>query len=359
MWTSLAGLPRHLRYTRRLLTSVLPRVEEELARWEARAAAIPDPELRRQALASQRLKRFHAQGGAAFALLAPAWTDQLVTAIVALQTISDYLDNLCDRSGPPVEEDFRQLHQATLAAVRVTGGAPPPAYYARHPRHADGGYLEALVEACRGALASLPAFPAVEAHATRLLSLYNDLQVLKHLEWPRRVPALEAWFAGHRSRYPDLQWWEFAAACGSTLGVFALFGLAARSEPHEAARLLEAYFPWVCGLHILLDYFVDQTEDLAGNDLNLVSYYPDQQTLLQRLCWFLRTACHRVARLPQPDFHAWVVHGLPALYLSDPKVAHQDLQPLAGALLKAGGPPTRLLHHVCRLQRGLSLRPRT
>ncbi len=44
-----------------------------------------------------------------------------------------------------------------------------------------------------------------------------------------------------------------------------------------------------------------------------------------------------------------MVHGLPALYLSDRKVGQQRLHRPARAILAAGGPLTLILHPLCRL----------
>ena len=60
--------------------------------------SIPNPELRKQALASIEHKTFHCEGGAIMALMANEHYQEAIRFIVAYQTISDYLDNLCDRS---------------------------------------------------------------------------------------------------------------------------------------------------------------------------------------------------------------------------------------------------------------------
>ncbi|PZN06965.1 MAG: DUF2600 domain-containing protein, partial [Bacillota bacterium] len=342
---------------------VLPLVDRTLDRWEERARAIPDPELRRQALASIRTKRFHCEGGSVFAVAAPDADTRyrLIRLIVALQTISDYLDNLCDRSVSLDPRDYRCLHQAMLDAVTppagpdpVEGsirravltppgepfphpGSPPghedPAggYYRLHPHHDDGGYLAALVAECRAQTAALPGYGRVAPRVAELVGLYNDLQVYKHGPRESRLPRLERWFARRGRRYHgQLHWWEFAAACGSTLAVFALF-LEAGWQPQPAAEdlnaLLAAYFPWVCGLHILLDYFIDQEEDRAGGDLNLVSYYPTRELLRERLALFVREARRHVARLRRRPLHELVVSGLLGLYLSDPQGAARGGEP--------------------------------
>ena len=53
--------------------------------------------------------------------------------------------------------------------------------------------------------------------------------------------------------------------CGGGLyaGVFALLASASRKNIslEMSERIFHCYFPWICGLHILLDYFIDQEED--------------------------------------------------------------------------------------------------
>lgn len=341
-------------YARRIARDVLPKAAAELERWRRCSANIPNPELQRQARASMAKKRFHAEGGSVYASLTPRWLDTLVPLIVALQTISDYLDNLCDRSVSLDEADFRTLHLAMLDAVDSSEGSPDSArYYAIHPNKDDGGYLTALVNECRRRTAELPAYGVVRPHVRRLVSLYNDLQVYKHGPRDGRVPRLEKWFAEKGRPWSDLYWWEFAAAAGSTLGVFALFAAATHADltPADADRIVQAYFPWICGLHILLDYLIDQEEDLAGGDLNLVSFYPNRDTMRRRLVLFVQEARRRARTLPHPAFHTTIVQGLPGLYLSDRKVPRQRMQRLALTLLRAGGPASFGYFLWCRWRR--------
>ena len=84
--------------TTKIILRVRPDVRRHLQEWKTRAEKIPDPELRRQALMSIETKDFHCEGGAVYALLAGDHYDEAIRFIVAYQTISDYLDNLCDRS---------------------------------------------------------------------------------------------------------------------------------------------------------------------------------------------------------------------------------------------------------------------
>lgn len=347
------GLPVRLALVGRLVTRVFPAVEQELDRWRAKLSDCRQRELAGQAYASIRHKRFHAQGGSVYALAYGGFNRDLVRLIVALQTISDYLDNLCDRAGCLEQQAFRQLHQSMTVAVDPARETED--FYGLYPYQADGGYLEALVDQCRSVLKTLPAYHPAQEDVSRLVGLYSDLQVYKHTYLKDREPLLVNWFHERQSDYPDLHWWEFAAATGSTLAMFALFAAASRSNTTETdvLRIREVYFPWVCGLHILLDYLIDQEEDRQGGDLNFVSYYRDAEECRDRLKLFVRRALEGVSTLPHPAFHRTVVKGLLALYLSDPKVKKQGLQWLARDLIRTAGRDTLLLYQMCRMLRRL------
>ncbi|MCL5257493.1 MAG: tetraprenyl-beta-curcumene synthase family protein [Chloroflexi bacterium] len=346
-----AGLLALAKLSWRHVFEVLPLAAVELdGKWRVRASAIPDPEIRKQALDSLHKKRFHAEGGCAYSLTPDGVNHSLVSLIVAIQTISDYLDNLCDRSGAGEPEDFRRLHDAWMDAFATDGRTGD--YYALHPQREDGGYLKSLVRECQRQLVGLPSYHVVSGDVQRLALLYADLQVYKHqLPVARRVPSLEAW---HEREWDDsLYWWEFAAACGSTLGIFALLRAAAKPglAPTEAKDICSAYFPAVCATHILLDYFIDQAEDAAGGDLNLVSYYSSPEERDQRLRKILGDALQRVATLPDAAFHSWIVTGLPALYLSGQKVQQQHLQSTRKLLVNETGRKGQALQFFIRLHK--------
>lgn len=338
---------------RRFLTAVLPQVSRELRRWNKQLDQCSDWSLLRQALLSLRRKRFHSQGGCFYALYNHSYTKQLVSLIVALQTISDYLDNLCDRGEIYDEAAFRCLHHAMQDGLSTSPLQNRDYYRFYHARN-DGGYLQELVAECRSGVALLPAYHVVQSEVLRLVSLYSDLQVYKHLHPQIRHTRLKRWFREKGSAVsPPIYFWEFAAACGSTLAVFALFGAAASHQTSEedVRQMVKAYFPWVCGLHILLDYWIDQEEDRQGEDYNFAACYPSPEIAAQRLHLFLRKSLEGVSRLSHPTFHRTIVRGLLAVYLSDPKVARQGLQQTAHSLLKTAGSETRLFYHLCLILR--------
>lgn len=351
IWTKLV-------LTRRLTSTVLPAAGREMARWESAAERIPNPELRRQALDSLGQKRFHCEGGAVYAVASPSWADELVPLVVAYQTISDYLDNLCDRSVSRSEEDFRQLHRSMVDALSPDSvwDGDGAAYYCRHPNRDDGGYLASLVRECRRRAARLPGYASAHPSILSLVELYCDLQVYKHIDRTRREERLLEWFELHRERVPGLSCWEFAAAAGSTLAVFAL--LLAATNPvfgaREVEEIVDSYFPWICGLHILLDYLIDQAEDRAGGDLNFVSYYRDPEELRHRMVLFASEARRRARKLPFPEFHSLVVEGLMGVYFADHKVVEQRLEGLAREIMRSVGPGSWIAYWGWR---GWKLRP--
>lgn len=321
---------------------ILPGVRARLAQWRHAAAAIPDLELRKQALASLDTKQFHCEGGAIYATVDIHSRHVLVSLIVAFQTISDYLDNLCDRSTSLDGDDFRMLHQSMLDAVDPGAGARD--YYILHQERDDGGYLASLVGECQRCIGQLPSYPIVQTYVRQLVVLYCDLQVHKHIRHDLRERALFEWWEVHRSEYPGLLWNEFAAATGSTLGVFMLFLSAAATEvvDSQAKSILTAYFPYIGGLHILLDYLIDQQEDQEGGDLNFCRYYDSPAQAAERIGWMIDEAKAAIRLLDAPRFHGMIVEGLLAMYLSDPKAGLQSGVRLTRSLLMKKSPLSRL-----------------
>lgn len=302
---------------------ILPGVKQELGHWVEAARRIPDPELRKQALASIYSKKFHCQGGAVYAAANLPQKERLISLIVAFQTISDYLDNLCDRSTSLDPADFRRLHQSMLDAV--TPELEPADYYAFRNERDDGGYLRWLVETCRNQISQLPSYHHFAGEIRRLVSLYVDLQVYKHIRHDLREDSLIRWWEANGKGYPEIWWNEFAAATGSTLGMFMLFLASSEpdADPATAAVIAQAYFPYVCALHIQLDYLIDQAEDREGGDLNFCFYYGSGEETVRRMDFIAAEARKAISRLKAPRFHRMIIEGLIALYLSDPKVAGQ------------------------------------
>jgi tetraprenyl-beta-curcumene synthase len=328
--------PRGLASMARFLISVVPRASRALEGIRERANAIPAPALREQALASIDGKAFHVQGGCILATFLPeADATRFVRIVASLETIYDYLDNLCDRLPGVSQQAFATLHDALLDAL--DDRRTPGDYYRHGPGGDDGGYLVSLVNDVRGELATVQHYAAVREALVQIAGYYVQLQTLKHGDAAVREEVCSAWYAEHAESFPGLYWWEFAAACGSSLPVFALVYLAL--QPRIDARAIDstvaAYFPNVSAVHILLDYFIDQAEDLEHRELNFVACYPSSTVAVERVGRLVRATSERVRALAHGEWHEFALRAMCLFYLTHPKVYEQRLDRESAAVLAA------------------------
>jgi tetraprenyl-beta-curcumene synthase len=316
---------------------VRPAVQKGLIYWQDKAQQIPDPELRHQALTSISTKKFHCEGGSIYGLLAVNHLDQTINFIIAYQTLCDYLDNLCDRSTSLDPKDFSALHESVMHAL--TPGAESTEYYRFHPEKDDGGYLTTLVKTCQNILQELPGYQKISHTLYELAENYCNLQIHKHVKIIERVPRLKAWFATQPSCIPSVSWYEFAACTGSTLGIFCLVAYAWQENFTEklSEKIKNSYFPWVQGLHILLDYFIDQEEDRLAGDLNFCSYYQNNDVMIERFQLFFKEADQSVADLPNKNFHRAINRALLGVYLADQKTNQVSIKEAAKQIISFGG----------------------
>jgi tetraprenyl-beta-curcumene synthase len=338
----------------RIYKEIIPTVHKHLGYWKDRARNIPNMELSKQATMSICTKTFHCEGGSIYALLTHGDKEKVIQFVVAYQTISDYLDNLCDRSTSMDGNDFKALHQSMLDAL--TPGEPLKNYYRFRDDQNDGSYLHDLVVTCQEVLAEIESYPFIADKLKYLASLYCDLQVHKHIEHEKRVPALQEWFDSHKSSLPEMSWYEFSACSGSTLGIFYLVSFASGRvlTEQETENVMNSIFPWVQGLHILMDYFVDQEEDRNGGDLNFCFYYDDHEQLRKRFLHFLQNGHNNILELPDSEFHHMINCGLIGIYLADMKVQKQpEVRAIGKDLLTAAGPQAKFFYFNGRIYRKL------
>lgn len=332
---------------RKFVCDVFPIVDEKLEVYLEMAKNIPNNELSRQAVSSIKTKKFHCQGGGIYALYPGVCKHDMISFIVSYQTISDYLDNLCDRADVVSEKAFRQLHFAMTDALDPADDMKD--YYKYYPYKDDGGYLAFLVKKCKKIIRELPSYEPIKDRALFLAKLYSDLQVYKHLALNVREEKMKKWFEKYLGFFPEISGWEFSAATGSTLCIFLLIAAAMdrNLKKKEVDKIFNAYFPWICGLHILLDYYIDLYEDKVEGDLNFVSFYNDIGECENRIKVFLKKAKQSAMTLKHPLFHKTIVEGLMALYLSDPKAVLGKHKVITGNFLKESGCFTKILHFIC------------
>lgn len=298
----------------RYWTSAWPLAAREIGRWQRHAAEIPDPQLRAAALENLRGERGNLEGAAAFAVLAPRRRRRpLVRALVAFQVIYDVVDSLVEQGAHAEPAASRRLHQALRDAVTTSGLSHAGGYVDAD----DGGYLGALVDACRTGIGSLPSSVVVTSLAQEATARMIEYQALNHAPGDPERAGLAAWSAAAAPTSGELAWWEQAAAGASSLVVFALLAHAAREDvtAASAAAIAAAYGP-VGALHVLLDSLADRDVDAVTGDHSLVAQYATEEEATARLAAIAAQAAAAVEQLPAGGTHRAIAAAMAAFYLS-------------------------------------------
>jgi len=341
----------------RYLTTVLPGVTRELIHWRTGAERIPDPTLQRLALQAIA-KRGNMEGAALFAVLAPrARRRETVRALVAFQTAYNYLDALAEQPSADPLSNGRQLHEALLVALDPA--AAHPDYYAHHPQSHDGGFLSELVDTCRSAFITLPSRRAVSAAAWAAAARIVAFQSLNLTRQQGGHDELERWARYQTPRSSGLDWWQIAAAGGSSLAVHALIATAANPDvkTSDAAAIEGAYFPWICALHSLLDSLIDVDEDERAGQRNLLTYHTSPQRVAFAMKMLARRATAAARSLPDGPHHDVILTAMVTYYLSSPEACAPDARGSAQNVAAAVGPlvaPALVLFKARRLVAGLT-----
>jgi tetraprenyl-beta-curcumene synthase len=328
----------------RFMTRIVPISAANLAAIRERAAAIPDARLRAQALASVDGKAYHVAGACILAtFLEPPAARAYVSIVAPLETIYDYLDNLCDRHPEVSVDAYPVLHQAIADALDPS--ATVHDYYARGPAGDDGGYLRDLVERTQRALSRVPHLDVLAPRFAHAAQLYGEMQTYKHYPPGEREQRCVAWYEQHRDQYRDIDWHEFASAAGSQFHVYGPLFEAFLDRRDAIAGTYDAYFPYVSALHVLLDAFIDQAEDREHGELNFSRVYGGTAALRTRVHRLIDAARSRLRALPGDRAHSFVLDVMTLFYLSHPKIAAQGLEREARALLRTNASPPREVHH--------------
>lgn len=298
------------------LATVLPRTRKELRRWRKLAAAIPDPERRRQALAAIDEKGSNVEAVAVFATLAPRRRRRAaVRAIVPLQVAIDYLDTL-EEAGEDGSGD------AYLAALKT-------------------GWVREIE--------ALPGCGAVVALLRRAVERCGEGQRQTHAAAAAGdSAALQRWAEG-LDPSGGYRWWELAAGASSSVAAHALIAAAAdaRTSSGDAALVDRAYNPSIGALTVLLDDLIDRKQDRAEGEHNYLDHYESMDEARERLTWIAGRAATAIEHLPHAPRHAAILAGVGAFYLSAAEAGAE----FAGPLLRASGPGAWLLTIVMRLRR--------
>jgi tetraprenyl-beta-curcumene synthase len=333
---------------------VFPQICREIRGWHERASAIPDSTLREFALAAHSTKRGNLEGAAAFAAFTTAANrPAVIRAQVAFQVIYDYVDTLAEQPNCDPIKNGRQLHQALLISLDPT--APHLDYYTHHTQNADAGYLAEIIDACRGALSTLPSYPSVAESARKLAGRIVSYQSFNLTKAQGSYAALERWASNETPPHSELHWWETAASAGSSLGIFALIAMASRPQVSlcEAVAVENAYFPWIGSLHSLLDSLIDLPEDIACSQQNLVTHYVSADEMATRMKMITVESVRRSESLPDGPQHALVLTGMVCFYLSADEAHLPYVQQAGTQVLGALGGLAKTTMFVFDVQRAV------
>ena len=326
-------------------------VSHEVHAWRGRASAIPDPQIRQDALDALASKRTHLDGAALFWILPRRRNVHLLRALVAYEITLEFLDNMNERAADAGQANGRQLHLALAEALNPQTQISD--YYRFHPWNKDGGYLQALVERCREQCALLPSYPQVRELAIREATRAQVLAI-NHDPSPRhRDAALRQWVTQEFPDNNEASWFELSGAATSSLTVHLLLALAAEStfNKSDVNRACAVYFPWLSLVTTMLDSYVDQFDDVVNEDHNYIAHYSSREVAVRRLGEILERAARDARALRNGHRHAVIVASMVAMYLSNDSAGGGNMRATTRTLVDAGGSLTKLLLPVLRAWR--------
>jgi tetraprenyl-beta-curcumene synthase len=341
MWALACAVTRELSWGLRAAS-------REIVGWQQRAWRIPDVPLREDALQALVRKRTHIVGAALFSTLPKRRDLHLLRLLVAYEVTLEFLDNAHERAAD--RANGVQLHRALLEALDPS--ATISDYYRLHPWHDDGGFLRALVQACRDGCVALPSYAGVRPLVLSAAHRCGDAQSSNHVAGRERDGmALMRWAESELPYRRDTSWWERSAAACSSVGVHALLACAACPPRGDYAQVNDAYDPWICAVSTMLDSYVDQATDVAAGQHSYVSYYPSRDTAVSRMCDLIERSAREASRLRDGQRHAVILACMVAMYLSSDSARAPAMREASRRIAAAGGSLTRMLVPILRLWR--------
>ncbi len=322
-----------------------------MSHWRRLARVIPNPAIRIDALNALTDQRTHIDGAALFSILPRARSPTLLRLLVAYEVIWDYLDNVNERSAGAGVMNGLQLHRALVDALDP--GSPMADYYRHSPWRDDGGYLVALVMACRAPCEHLPSYGLLRPYLMRE-AIRGRICALNHApDAFQRDALLRAWAKREFPQGHEAQWFELTAAASTNLTLFALMALASEPSCSEdvIAQTAHAYFPWISVLTAMLDSYVDQEEDVASGGHSYVSHYPTPRFAIERVSQLMRRCVAEAGALRDGEKHVVIAGCMFAMYLSRDSALAPPRREITKRLIWAGGSLARLLHPLLRLWR--------
>jgi len=229
---------------------------------------------------------------------------------------------------------------------------PPPDHEITARLGDDGGFLRALVMACRGGCAALPNYRHAHGLLVREATRSRAFEIEHDRDAPRRSATMQAHVAQHFRDVTDIAWWELVGGASALLPAMVVLALAAdaATTPDDLLQAADAYV-WVASAAALLDSYVDRPADVSSGAHNWFDYYPTDAHATQRAAELLQGAVSRASALRNADRHIVIVASMAALWLSSDTARRIDLRETTATMARSGGGMTRLLILVLRAWR--------
>jgi tetraprenyl-beta-curcumene synthase len=271
--------------------------------------------------------------------------------LVAYEILADFLDCTNERAAQTGITNGLTLHRALFEALDPA--TPVSDYYRYHPWKQDGGYVRALVDACRHTCLELPSYETARPLLSRAARLTQVLALNHEPDPTRRDALLKAWAHTHFPGEDELAWFEWTGAASAWLTVLALLALAVEpdSAAQDALATYRAYLPWVSLAGTLLDSYGDIEQDAADRTHSYIAHYQSGEVAVRRVSEIVRQSHTRAASLRDGHRHLVLTSCMIAMYLSKDSVRTPQMRALTLKLARASGPLTRLLMPVLRAWR--------
>jgi tetraprenyl-beta-curcumene synthase len=325
-------------------------VSDEVQRWRALAATIPDEELREDALRALDYKRASIDGGALFWTLPRRRNPSLLRLLVAYEILADFLDCASERAAHVGIDNGLRLHRALRDAL--VPDTPLADYYRYHPWREDSCYIHLLTDICRQMCALLPSFHIVRPFVDHAAGLTEVLALNHEPDPDSRDAALHAWAKGKFPTQPELAWFEWCASASAWLTIFALLAIAADVgwRTAEAEKVHDVYLQ-VSLVGTMLDSYADITEDEAENAHSYIAHYHDHQAAVERVVEVLAQSLREIAGLHDGHRHFVVAGCMVAMFLSKDSTRAATMRNSTSKIIWAGGPLIYALVPVLRVWR--------
>jgi len=238
--------------------------------------------------------------------------------------LTNYLENICIQHKIKDEATLRQLYISILDAVDPDREVNNYCKY--FPHKCIDHHLKLFVESCRNQLADLSSYQIIQEYIKKYVYLYTDLNIYKFISDEKsRDDYLLTWAGYYIKQYPLITPWEFSASVNSILSIFAMFSSAfdPSLDINKVKVIDSIYFPWVCGLSILLKdylhYHREILENTVSENTNFTYYYKNLKECEERLEFFLNNSFEACSQSDFPIFHLSIIKWTFAMFLSHPK----------------------------------------